>query len=92
LTDRYILDGHTPVPCPDVLVWGAWYEDSMRDTRRRVAYTILDDGDDPLRVSTAFLGIDHNFTRMFTDDHVPILFETMVFGATVRDPEALHDW
>jgi len=34
---------------------------------------------EPIRVSTAFLGIDHNFT----DDGPPMLFETMVFGGAL---------
>lgn len=32
-------------------------------------------------ISTVFLGIDHNFNfTEFDEEHVPILFETMVFG------------
>ncbi len=63
----YILDGHTPVECNDIMVFGQWFEDADRS----VASTDIGD----IRVSTVFLGIDHNFVG-----GTPILFETMVFG------------
>jgi hypothetical protein len=67
---RYILDGHTPVPCEDLITWAKWIE---RTDERRVALTETRD----LRVSTVFLGLDHNFGVPWGTD--PILFETMVF-------------
>lgn len=66
---KYILDGHTPVPCDDLLDWGKWFGTADR----HVAVTDLDP---ELRVSTVFLGLDHSFSV----DAEPILFETMVFG------------
>lgn len=65
--NNYILDGHTPVPCPDIVKWGLWYETADR----HVARDIVND----VTVSTVFLGIDHSFGR---DE--PVLFETMIFG------------
>jgi hypothetical protein len=54
----------------DALEWGRWYEN--HDARR-----IDDTQVDELRVSTVFLGLDHNWFG----HGPPILFETMVFGA-----------
>jgi hypothetical protein len=68
-TDKYILDGHEPVPCYDLMEWGRWFEKVGAD--RIVAKTMVGE----VRVSTVFLGLDHNW-----DDGPPLLFETMVFG------------
>lgn len=69
LFDRYILDGHEPVLCPNIHVWARWYETA----NRHVAQTFIPGG---IWVSTVFLGIDHGFGNFAR----PILFETMVFG------------
>lgn len=82
----YTLDGHEPVPCEDVLEWGRWFETA--DQKRRVAETFLGD----VRVSTVFLGLDHHFgfDRL---EHVPILFETMVFGGPLdQEQERYATW
>ena len=42
----------------------------------RVAETFLDG----VRVSTVWLGLDHNFARFLHDPGIPIIFETMIFG------------
>jgi hypothetical protein len=69
MTSLYILGpGHIPVPEPDAEAWGQWYA----TTERHVADDEIAPG---VRVSTVFLGIDHNFG----DRGPPILFETMVF-------------
>lgn len=72
--DKYILaaDGETPIPEPELVKWAAWFESA----ERHVAQDSLADG---LRVSTVFLGLDHNFG--FGSERVPILWETMIFGA-----------
>jgi hypothetical protein len=67
MSDKYILDGHRAVPCPDLERWAAWYETA----NRRVAKTTVREG---VEVSTVFLGLDHAF-----GDGPPLLFETMVF-------------
>ena len=67
-TDNYILDGHKVVPAT-IEQWLDWFGTA---NRHFVDVTILDDG---TRVSTVFLGIDHNFGG----DGPPLLFETMVF-------------
>lgn len=46
-------------------------------SNNRVDYTEVGE----LRVSTVFLGLDHNFTGKGP----PILFETMVFGGTLEE-------
>ena len=68
MTDKYILDGHTPVPCYDLKEWGLWMND--RD-KRRVAYY----EHEKFQVSTVFLGLDHAIYN-----EKPILFETLVFN------------
>jgi len=65
---KYILKNGVPVPCDDTIEWGTWLEKADR----RVALDDTPSG----RVSTVFLGIDHNFSF----GGPPLLFETMVFG------------
>lgn len=65
---RYILDGHTPVPCDSLMEWANRFE---KDNRH-----VGDDTAGGVRVSTVFLGIDHSFGS----SGPPLLFETMVFG------------
>ena len=66
-SDLYRLIGRLPVPCDDTIEWAMWYETADR----RVRYTEVG----PLRISTVFLGMDHNFGG----DGDPLIFETMVF-------------
>jgi len=68
MSDRYILDGKTPVQEPDLMKWAAWYETAKRIVKRTEK--------DEVKVSTIFLGLDYNFGG----EGDPILFETMVFG------------
>lgn len=77
MSDNYILEGHTPVPVDDALVWARWFERADRT----VAKTVLGD----IRVSTVFLGLDHNWGRLLGADTPPLLFETMVFGSDHPD-------
>ena len=76
LNGLYILRGHQVVRLDDemprsaaVLEWGRFFNDT---DSRRVAETKIEG----IRVSTVFLGIDHNFNS----HGPPLLFETMVFG------------
>lgn len=68
MTGRYILNGHEPVEEPDLLTWATWLENADRHVKLSIQ------GD--VRVSTVFLGLDHNFGDLFG---LPILFETMAF-------------
>lgn len=64
----YILKDKTPVACDDMSEWA----EAQKTQDRQVKETFFDDG---TRISTVFLGLDHN--------HVggkPLLFETMVFS------------
>lgn len=64
--DKFILDGHTPVPAT-LMEWANWYQTG----ERRVAQDEING----VRVSTVFLGLNHAW-----DDGPPLLFETMIFG------------
>ena len=64
----YILDGQTPVHEPDVRAWGRWFEKADRQ--------VAEDRCGPVRISTVFLGLDHNCATRGP----PALFETMIFG------------
>ncbi len=44
-----------------------------KDDRMMLDYTF-----DGIRISTVFLGMDHDFSR--ATNHRPVLFETMIFG------------
>jgi hypothetical protein len=65
MSDTYILKGHKPVKCDDIMWWAWWFETADR----RVRDTARDD----VRVSTVFLGLDHGFGGRKE------LFETMLF-------------
>lgn len=68
--DHYILnDDGTITTVPDLLTWARAFEKSSR----QIANDQLPEN---VRVSTIFLGIDHNFAL----DGPPLLFETMIFG------------
>jgi hypothetical protein len=70
---HYVLsDSGDVVPCPDVLTWAQWFETA---TNRIVAQDCIEKGSD-VKVSTVFLGLDHNFSS----HGPPLLWETMVFG------------
>jgi hypothetical protein len=69
VSGKYILDEHgEPVSCDDTLAWGRWFEAADR----QLAHDEIEGGG---RVSTVFLGLDHNF-----GGGPPLLWETMVFG------------
>lgn len=66
---RYVLIGKLAVPEPDLFKWAKWFENNMG--KRHVGDTQIG----PVRISTVFLGIDHNLF----EPGLPILFETMIF-------------
>lgn len=67
MSEKYILDGRRVRLCRDLITWAEWFEKADR----RVAETTVGDA----RVSTVFIGLDHQF-----GDGPPLIFETMVFG------------
>ena len=72
----WILKNKKPIHTEDIHIWGRFFEDI---NNRRVAMDILPNGK---KVSTVFLGIDHNF-----GEGDPHLFETMVFDKDSKDEE-----
>lgn len=64
--ENYILEGKKAVPCSNIMVWGKWFETA----NRHVANNHIGSK----RVSTVFLGINHQW-----GSGPPLLFETMVF-------------
>lgn len=69
----YILDDQgEPVAEPDLFAWAEWLEGAYRTGSRHLA----DDTIGPYRVSTIFLGLDHQFGV----GGPPVLWETMIFG------------
>lgn len=77
-----------PVKVADVLTWGKFFESADRVVKQEV----IDDA----KISTVFLGIDHNW-----NDGPPVLFETMIFGgehdghqdrcSTWKQAERMHE-
>lgn len=74
INTHYILTKTGKVrPIKDVRKWAKWFESA--GLKRLVGDTnVLESG---VRVSTVFLGLDHNFGL----EGKPILFETMIFGS-----------
>ena len=73
--DKYILDEYHQVkPADDFLKWAEWFEN--RENR-----IVRQDEENGVRVSTVFLGIDHNWSG----EGPPVLFETMVFGGPTNE-------
>lgn len=70
MTDKkYVLDDlGNPVEEIDLVVWAKWFESA----NRHLAKDELPGG---IRVSTVFLGMDHNW-----GEGPPLLWETMIFG------------
>jgi len=64
---HWMLDGHTPRPAT-MMEWAPWFEKADR----RVAEDVVNG----VRVSTVFLGLNHQMRRAGP----PILFDTMIFG------------
>lgn len=66
----YILIGKTPFPASS-MDWARWWKFADERGLRRVGDDVVFDR----RISTVFLGMDHNFFG-----GPPILFETMIFA------------
>ena len=71
--EYYILVDRVAVAV-DLMTWANWLATADRQ--------IGDDQIGPVRVSTVFLGINHNFRG-----GDPILFETMIFGGPLNDEQ-----
>jgi len=71
MSEKYILDGHEPVPCEDLLEWARWLETADR----HVAETHIG----TTRISTVFLGLNHQ-----RGSGPPLIFETVIFGGKLN--------
>jgi len=81
MSDKFILDGHKPIPCDDLMQWAKWFETADRIVAKT---KIADD----VKVSTVFLGLNYNY-----GDGEPILFETMIFGGKLdEEMERYSTW
>jgi len=81
LSDKYILKDHTPILEPDLTKWLKWFETA----NRRVDETFITNNitKEKIRVSTVFLGLNHNYIQ----EEPPLLFETMIFGGKFDEEE-----
>lgn len=66
---HYILEGGKLKPVP-LLVWARWLDNP--DNNRQIADARIDG----VRISTVFLGLDHNWQP----EGPALVFETMIFG------------
>lgn len=79
----YRLDGQTPVLCHDLTDWA----EAMKHNRH-----VKDEQVGDTRISTVFLGLDHNHNWQ---GGPPLLFETMTFtkdGTSEDDYERCSTW
>ena len=68
MSDKYILnEAGEPEACEDFVRWANWFELNERH--------VACDNIKGVRVSTVFLGINHNWS-----EGPPVLWETMIFG------------
>lgn len=73
----YILEDGEPKPVADVLDWAKWFENAFPNPRVvQQDYLKIPGMKRKVKVSTIFLGVDHNFHFKGP----PVLFETMIFG------------
>ena len=87
MNEYYILKGKKAVPVVDFMTWARWFKEADR--------TVAKSSKGDMRVSTVFLGLDHQW-----GNGSPLLFETMIFGgehdqyqercATWEEAEAMH--
>lgn len=68
MAGRYVLVDKVAVAEPDLMKWAKIFESG----NRHVATDTIGD----VRVSTVFLGLDHNFE----EEGPPLVFETLIFG------------
>jgi len=83
----YILDeNENPIVCENIHLWGKWLEAANRHIaedkigipawKRWLGNLLHLKKQEPVRISTVFLGLDHNFSGTGP----PLLYETMIFG------------
>ena len=76
---HYVMDKNgVVIEEPEPLAFAKWFETADR----QIAENYLTEQEVEVRVSTVFLGIDHNPQSAYDikDNTDPVLFETMIFG------------
>ena len=72
MSDKFILNAKgEPIPEPDLVTWGRWMQTQAGIVKQEVI--------GGSRVSTVFLGLNHNY-----GEGPPIFWETMVFGGLLN--------
>ena len=71
-TARYVLEGRTPIECPDTAAWQEW----LRSADRHVAVTCISSQGVLITISSEFVGVDSSGSSI----RRPRLFLTRVFG------------
>lgn len=73
----YVLDeSGQPVLEPNLMKWAVWFETADRQVAETTTANV--------RISTVFLGLDHGWSQLgHPFEHEPVLWETMVFGASI---------
>lgn len=81
MSDHYILEGHEAKKA-DLMTWARWFESN------RLNRHVKNEEINGVRVSTVFLGLDHNW-----GEGRPLIFETMVFGGKLdQEQERYSTW
>jgi len=82
MSENYLLEGHKPVPCEDLIKWAKEFHKLDRRVDHTEVLVEEVEGVKWVKISTVFLGIDHSFEK-----GPPLLFETMIFGGKYGDYE-----
>jgi hypothetical protein len=81
----YLIDEHGNVrPAATMTEWALWFEAESKKPHGGLRHVDLTDLPGGVRVSTVFLGLDHNLF----DDGPPLIFETMIFNGHHADWQA----
>lgn len=78
---RLDADGN-PVAEPNTITWGRWFETADRIVAQDTVYIVAQDTVLGVKVSTVFLGLNHNY-----GPGPPLLWETMTFAVDSSRPE-----
>lgn len=87
--DKFILDENNNAIPATLMEWGMFLEN---EHDRKIVKQEMVNG---FRVSTVFLGLDHNWNIFNEENHKPHIFETMVFkgeGGTENYCDRYSTW
>lgn len=79
--DKFILDKDKNVIPASLFEWGQFFENNEEER------IVKKDKINGLKISTVFIGVDHNICRLYDkeEDHELHIFETMVFDGNMSD-------